>query len=84
MARAKRITLTSDELVAALLAEYELPALLPNDITAQRMAERGTHSAEFWRSQLNKRVKREELVQVRCFNSDTRRPAVAYRPRRKA
>lgn len=84
MARAKRITLTSDELVAALLAEYDLPELLPDDITAARLSAQSRHRHAYWLAILEARVTVGELVKVMCYNPATKRPVAAFRPKPKA
>ena len=84
MARAKRITLTSDELSAALLAEYELPELLPGDITPARLAAKSLHRSDYWRRILEAKAEAGEVIKLLCVNPITHHPTTAYRPKPKA
>ena len=77
-------TFSKESFAASLLAEYDYPPLLPDDITADRMAARSIHNAEFWSRKLDDMVKRGELIKLKCINPDTHRPNNTYRPKAKA
>lgn len=83
MARAKRITLTSGELATALLAEYDLPELLPDDITAARLSAQSHHQPAYWLKVLEARVASGELIRVMRYNPATKRPVAAFLPKPK-
>ena len=80
----KKTVITTSQVMADLLAEYDYPPLLPDDITADRMAARSIHNAEFWSRKLDDMVKRGELIKLKCINPDTHRPNNTYRPKAKA
>ena len=77
---ARKITLTSDELMAALLAAYELPLLLDDDVTPARLSANSNHKADYWRTILDRKVKAGELVKVATINPVTKHATTAYRP----
>ena len=75
--------LSKQSFVASLLAEFELPELLPDDITPQRMAAQGKHSIEYWRKKLSAKEKAGLVEIVMCRNPLTSKPVAAYRPKPK-
>ena len=72
--------LSKESFAASLLVEYDYPPMLPDDITAARLAARSIHNAGFWSRKLDDMVKHDVLIKLKCINPDTRRPITAYRP----
>ena len=73
-------TITTSQVVADLLAAYEIPPLLDGDITPARMAAQSRHKADYWRTRLDAKVDAGELVRVFVINPATNHRTTAYRP----
>ena len=76
--------LSKQSFAASLLAEYDLPELLPDDITAARLSAQSRHRHAYWLAVLEARVKTGELEKFMCYNPTTKRPVAAFRPKPKA
>ena len=78
------IPLSKESFAASLLAEYDLPPLLPDDITSARMAAQSIHRNHYWRRILEAKVDAGIMIRVKCVNPATRRQVTAYRPKPRA
>ncbi len=76
--------LSKQSFTASLLAEYDLPELLPDDITAARLSAQSRHKHAYWLAVLEARAQAGEVVKVMCYNPATKRSVAAYRPKPKA
>ena len=80
----KKTVITTSQVMADLLAEYDYLPLLPDDITAARLSAKSHHRHAYWITLLEARVKAGTLIKIMRYNPDTKRPITAYRPKAKA
>lgn len=76
----KKTVITTNQVMADLLAAHELPDLLPDDITSQRVTAKSKYTSDYWRNILDAKVASGELIKVKCRNPQTKCPVFAYRP----